>query len=99
MAQPVQYQPAVIAEFASKLYSEASSLVIKWALMLGVVGAVIGGFVSAGKGGGGMVPLIAGLVGALFGASYGREKGFTLRLQAQQALCQLQIEQNTRPKV
>lgn len=95
MAQPVQYQPAVIAEFASKLYSEASSLVIKWALMIGVVGAVIGGFVGAGKGGG-MVPLIAGLVGALFGASYGREKAFTLRLQAQQALCQLQIEQNTR---
>jgi hypothetical protein len=42
------------------------------------------------------VGIIAGAVGALLGYSMGAEKGFKLRLEAQQLLLQMEIEQNTR---
>lgn len=38
------------------------------------------------------------LIGASRGWSKGSEKGWQLRLTAQQALCQIQIEENTRPR-
>jgi len=40
--------------------------------------------------------LVAALVAAV-GLAQGLERGFTLRLQAQTALCQVEIERNTRP--
>lgn len=42
------------------------------------------------------VAVVAGAVAALLGYSIGAEKGFALRLQAQQLLLQMRIEQNTR---
>ena len=40
--------------------------------------------------------LICAFIGGMMGAALGRTKGFSLKLQAQTALCQVQIERNTR---
>lgn len=44
----------------------------------------------------GAVAAMGGLIGGVIGAMVGSERAFTLRLLAQQALCQVQIERNTR---
>lgn len=94
----VKYEPAVIQESAERLYREAGRLVFAWAFRLGFLGAIAGGVgLSMAKMSGLTGAVVVGLVGALMGASYGREKGFELRLRAQEALCQLQVELNTRP--
>lgn len=45
----------------------------------------------------GLIPLqiVAALVAAILGGVWGYEKGLTLKVQAEIALCQSQIEQNT----
>ena len=48
-------------------------------------GGAIGGFVFA-------------VLGGVVGYAAGKDKAFELKLKAQQALCQLQIEKNTRPQ-
>lgn len=47
----------------------------------------------------GFWPFLFGFLFGAIGAAVGRARGFDLRLQAQLALCQLQIEVNTRPTV
>lgn len=95
----VEFQPAVIVEFASRLYKQADRLVITWMFALGILGFLAGSMAGSVAR---MSPLMPGvvisLIGALFGASYGRNQGFEMRLRAQQAMCQLQIEINTRPR-
>lgn len=100
MATSAQYNPAVIQEFADRLYSQAKNLVWTWGIRLAVLGFIVGtaGAAAVSRDGATMAPgAIVGLVGALMGAAYGREKGFELRLRAQEALCLLQTEINTRP--
>lgn len=47
---------------------------------------------------GGLIELGVGLLGASIGYLNARAKAFLLRLAAQKALCQVRIEENTRPK-
>jgi hypothetical protein len=92
------YQPAVIYEYAQKLYDQAQSVitvsVIACIVMFGSLGLFIGNAANNGI-------LIFGLAGAVIGGVIGytraAAKAAELRLQAQLALCQVQIEQNTRP--
>jgi hypothetical protein len=42
------------------------------------------------------MPLSGAVIGGLLGGWWGYSKGFALRLEAQMALCQTKIEQNTR---
>ena len=95
----VNYDPTIIHQHASRLYSRADSLVILYGLMFaffGLIGSVmfvkvvdVGGIGLAGA-------AINALIFALIGAAFGRARGFELRLQAQIALCQVQIELNSR---
>jgi hypothetical protein len=93
------YDPAVIQQNAERLLRQAASISISYAirgLLLG--GAVVGfAFLFVGKGHVGLPEIFIGAaIGLGVGFSIGREKGFQLRLQAQTALCYLQIEANTR---
>jgi hypothetical protein len=99
----VSYDERVIVEFAEKLYRRARSLVVTWTLLGGVLAALLGWLVGApyamrvgNPAVSGDLIGIAALVGALVGYVAGRERAFALRLQAQIALCQAQIERNTR---
>lgn len=96
----VSYDASVIESFAEALYAQAKSVVIRYSVTFAAVGFVAG-FVPMAISSRDMnaAPVVGGLVacvGLLIGISYGRTKAFALRLQAQQALCQVQVEKNTR---
>lgn len=92
MAKPVIYDAAVIQEFASRLYRRASSIIATFT----VIGLIIGGVAGAAAfQSNGIAILIAAAIGAALGFSIGQERAFKLKLEAQVALCQVQIEKNT----
>src|SRR5437868_5003576 len=86
------YDPSVIHHFAERLYDRA--VIVQAVYLFG--GGLLGG--AAGYSLRGMFGAVVGVVvlGAI-GAFIGSSQAFWLRLQAQTALCQAQIEENTRP--
>ena len=90
------YDPKVIQKFAEKLYSQANSVVFTHgflgAILGGVAGGVVGKFASFGLG----FTLFLAVVACLMGVAVGVSKSFTLRLRAQEAHYDMQIEWNTR---
>ncbi len=103
----IQYDPDVIREHATELYDAANSMVtaamIRGGLLGGIVAAVVG--CSIGRMSGASVEdwigaVVGGLLGAVVGAfvafSGAEAQAAQLRLQAQSALCQVEIEANTR---
>ena len=97
----VQYDPAIIQELAEGLYARAASIERICMLIGGVVGTFSGGSAGLVTGAAGLavVMTIAGLlVGVFLGLAVGRSRAFQLRVQAQTALCQKKIEENTRQR-
>ena len=86
----VRYDATIIVQFAQALYEQANLTLFFFTLG----GVVIGG------GGGWMLSTEAAVVGAIIfgGIGYliGQTRAFQLKLQAQLALCQVAIEENTR---
>lgn len=100
-----QYDPNILQQFADSLYSQAKWLVFMTASRygLGTYLIFLVGLIAIGNihppvemntvwG----LPVIPALIGTALGISVGRSKAFNLKLKAQQILCQVQIEQNTR---
>ncbi len=87
----VTYDPKIIREFANTLYERANTIILVHTIISALVGAAMGG---ALKGGGGAI--IGLILGGALGCYLGVQKAFALKLQAQTALCQVQIEENTR---
>lgn len=99
MKPPVSYDPQIIIEFAQRMYRRANSVVATTALMGFILGAVIGGgiaILAAMRGDGVGFAGVGASIGALAGFVRGRELAFKLKLEAQIALCQVQIEANGR---
>ncbi len=96
----VQYDPKVIQEFAEKLYKEADSVVmaaaIRWGLIFCLIGGVLGLFLAKETSTGIIGAVLGAVAGGFLGSATAGTQAFLLRLQAQQALCQVKIEQNTR---
>jgi len=93
------FDPTVIQQFAEALYRRAGTIVVFYAFLVAVLGGGLGLFLGQATGlGPGPGALAMLVLGALLGAALGREKAFALKLQAQTALCQVQIEKNTRIK-
>lgn len=90
----MQYDAKVIVEFADKLYAKAKSIVAAYTLFGFLLGCLGGAAINQTGGLGAVAALILGVIGYAMGT----DKAFQLRLQAQTALCQVQIEQNTRPR-
>ena len=94
-----QYNPEIIRTFADRLYARAALSAVVSTLLGVLIGMVAAPFILqslptalAIRCPEWAVMVVLGLVG--FGQ--GLERGFLLKLQAQVALCQLQIEKNTR---
>lgn len=85
------YDPKIIQEFAEGLYSRAATIVVVNVLSFALVGGIAGYFLIPGYG---TVFLLA--AGAGIGYYWGSQRAFLLKLQAQAALCQVEIERNTR---
>ena len=91
----VQYDSKVIQEFANRLYLEAESCLWGWSLSLGFLG--FGGASWLMRSHPNFFGVIAStVIFASIGYAVGREQAFKLKLQAQVALCQAKIEENTR---
>jgi hypothetical protein len=90
-----QYDPAIIQKFADKLYSQANTIIIACTLLGLVVGAAGGyavGDYSTKTTYAGLGAIVLGLLAFAIGTA----RAFVLKLQAQVALCQKKIEENTR---
>lgn len=103
-----QYDPSIIQSFANGLYAQADALERSHAITYGALGCLLGALggyffgVAIINDWGALLALpvaaAAAVAGAKHGAEVGRRKGFGLRLRAQTALCQVQIELNGRPR-
>ena len=107
-----EYNAQIIREHADKLYSKASSIVLTYTAGGAILSAALGYFIALvvlmasakarGSQGADDVQTLFTIVGLFLGAVggywIGSEKAFSLRLQAQMALCQMKIEENTRPR-
>lgn len=94
----VRYDPRVISEYAVQLYSRAARTVFLHTAA-GVIVGGLAGFLAGESLGGGLGAAAALALAAFFGFimySIGQDKAAALRLAAQTALCQVQIEANTR---
>lgn len=88
----IMYEPQIIENFAISLYRAAKITLVLFTL-IGILGGGVGAYVLGGEivwAVGGAVLL--GLI--LFGIAW--QIAFRLKLRAQLALCQVQIEENTR---
>ena len=92
-----QYDPTVIVTFADKLYAQAQTVIVLSIVIGGMFGGgMLAGFAESLKSDSVLPFGLAGVViGGLLGLVIGRARAFALKLQAQVALCQMQIEQNT----
>ena len=89
------HDPAVIRRFASRLYSRAR-FITGFYTLLGILVPLL--LFTRQSQLGPLELLLTFVVGGGLGAAIGTERAFSLRLQAQMALCQLQTEMNTRPQ-
>lgn len=87
----VIYDPAVIQEFADRLYAKANGIIRSYIIM-GVILLCFGGLATGEV----VLGAIGAVIGGVVGYSMGKEKAFSHKLQAQTALCQVQIEKNSR---
>ena len=92
------YDPGVIEEFAARLYARAKTIMLSYGLLGFLIGILMVGALSVKAGredSNGVFLILAVAIPTLIGVFVGRARGFALRLQAQQALCQVAIEKNT----
>lgn len=94
------YDPKNHQDFIDLLHTRAKRITIVYTLMAAIVGAGISvaiGYMKPGSASLGSIVLWTAVL-AFFGFVMGRERSFKMRLQAQELLCQKQIEENTRAK-
>lgn len=93
----MQYDEKIIEKHAKKLYQQANSTIIAWSLLFLLLGAGISVGLAAVLDSEPTIWVAVGaIIGGLFGYSAGSARAFSLKLTAQTALCQMQIERNTR---
>jgi hypothetical protein len=97
----VAYDESVIHEFAVRLYNRAARIVVTCAVLglligIGVAFPIASTPAIHGSSNGNAVYVLLALLGAVGGWAIGTDRAFALRLLAQTALCQAQIERNTR---
>ena len=93
------YDPSIIHQHADALYQHANRIIRDFTMSGAVLGIVlgIGAGGMAGRGTGAVVgAAVLGAICAVIGRNAGRARAFRIKLEAQTALCQAAIEENTR---
>lgn len=90
----MNYDKKIIQEFAEKLYAQAELAVVLYTVVGGLFGTAGSKIISGHN----LIVVIGAVAGAIIGFALGRERALALKVQAQTALCQMQIEENTRKK-
>jgi uncharacterized membrane protein YbjE (DUF340 family) len=91
----MEYDKKIIEQFAEKLYKRANSTIVTYAILGLLIGLLIGTAIF-GATKSGLLFLLSLLILTFIGYAIGSDKAFLLKLQAQLALCQAQIETNTK---
>ena len=91
----VKYDAAIIQQFADKLYKRANSIIANLTVIGILFGFGIGYALDRANDLGSIALIVGAVLGAVLGYAIGQERAFALKLQAQVALCQVQIELNT----
>ena len=94
-----QYDPEILRAFANRLYARAALTTVTSTILGVLIGVAAAPFLLQSLPGSVALRcpewVFAVLLGVI-GLGQGLERGFLLKLQAQTALCQLEIEKNTR---
>lgn len=90
MSEEIRYDPQVIQKNAQRLYREAQFATVSMTLLGVLIGTLVG--IGLGQMVGGVLGLGLGL---LVGYAVGRQRAFSLELQAQLTLCQAHIAEQT----
>lgn len=97
----IAYDPQIIQDFAKRLYRQAATIIVAYVIGGILLGAIIGSILVALPRGGHIETSTGEIFGIILGGAFGyiggAEKAFRLKLEAQLALCQVQIESNTKP--
>ena len=107
MTSKVDYDPQVIERFAESLYRKAISAQKGSVAVGGVLGAVFGGIPLTSLGDAWPIPhsfgfataIVGAIIGGIIGFVIGDARAFGYKLQAQAALCQVEIQRNTQATV
>ena len=99
-----QYDAAILEEYATSLYNKALTVVVTTVVLWFFVGVIVGGGLLVWiKPTDGLVGLFlicfSAVVGGFVGHNIGSSRAFKYRLDAQNTLCQVAIERNTRKHV
>jgi len=96
----IVYDETIIYTGVERLYARANTRIATYTLLgVGVglsIGYILAGFLGEIAQGRMPYEVLCILLFGGIGFSIGRDRAFVLRLQAQTALCQLKIEENTR---
>ena len=96
----VEYDPKVIYRFADHLYRRANLIIAAYSVIATIAGGVGFALLVASEferpDQRGVWVLVGMLIGAAIGIKLGRDRASALKLQAQMALCNVKIEENTR---
>lgn len=99
----VRYDPGILRQFSEKLYSRANVVLVTTTmistLIACAIGFPLGQFVESAFHAQkvvGTIVMMTGVLGLGVGAIIGSQRAFMLRMTAQQVLCQVKIELNTR---
>lgn len=92
----VSYDPAVIQTYADALYRAADRIAFNSAIMGGAIGLAVGLGIGSVANAAPIGALGGAILGGYIGYSRAMARTFQLRLEAQLALCQVEIEMNTR---
>jgi sulfite exporter TauE/SafE len=94
--ETTHYDPAVIQKCADKLYAKANSIIYTYTAIGAIIGYLGGTHLSASYTTRTTYGIVGAIVIGLLGFAIGSERAFIFKLQAQVALCQRKIEENTR---
>lgn len=98
MRESVQYDPTAVENLA-KWFSRRSVFVLVFCPILGASGCGVAFYEIGGyELGEGLAAALGAAVGLLLGYLFGSLRSKSLKLQAQTALCQQRIEENTRAR-
>jgi uncharacterized protein YcfJ len=93
--ETTKYDPAIIQKFADKLYVQARSIIVTCTL-IGIIAGGVAGYAMADRSMKQIYMIVGAVIVGLLGFAVGQARAFALKLQAQIALCQMKIEENTR---
>ncbi len=96
----VEYDVELIKEFSRRLYAQSKATTMRHffiGIFFGVIvfGAISDALLASFDA---LIIAIGAMIGGVMGYGSGQNRSFELKMQAQQALCQVRIEENTRKK-